>query len=208
MMWMKTKYQLRAVTLKWPSSQWQQAEQPIQRVGRSRLDLAEKRLPRPEVWVPKREMAGVPLARLDLKPGQNLRGDIGSRCPFKLPSERQLPKESDHHHGQQAGHAKPPHDARGSAKFMRTGNLNMAGVRGRIVASRMGARHRSERPRDRPAKLPESERTCTPGRPPMWGRDFLPPAFWPASPGGLKNAGQKAGGRMPDPLSRNSPASY
>ena len=71
----------------------QQAEQPVQRVGRSRLNLAEQRLPRPEVRVPQRETAGVPLVRLHLKPGQKLPGDVGSRGPFELPRERQLPAD-------------------------------------------------------------------------------------------------------------------
>ncbi len=62
----------------------EQEEDPVRGISGAGLRLAEERLPGPQIGVPERETAGVPLLRLHLEPGQDLFGKIGAAHPLEL----------------------------------------------------------------------------------------------------------------------------
>jgi hypothetical protein len=68
-------------------------QQPVQRVGYARLRLSDERLPAPQVGVPEGNNPFVPLAGLELEPGQHLIGQIRAFQPGVLVREYQLPVE-------------------------------------------------------------------------------------------------------------------
>jgi hypothetical protein len=71
----------------------QEEQKPVERVGRSRLCLADQGLAAPMVGIPKRKSAGVPLGRLKLPPGENLVSEIGAVEPGVFLGEGELPIE-------------------------------------------------------------------------------------------------------------------
>ena len=83
--------------------QRQQEENPVQRIGGARYRLSEERLAGPEVGIPEREAAGVPLLRLHVEPGQDLLGKIGARHPLELAGEGELPIVAGDRQKQQGG---------------------------------------------------------------------------------------------------------
>ena len=83
--------------------QRQQEEDPVQGIGGAGLRLSEERLAGPEVGIPEREAAGVPLLGLHLEPGQDLFGEVGAAHPLELAGEGELPIEARHDQEQEGG---------------------------------------------------------------------------------------------------------
>src|SRR5579872_3730661 len=78
-------------------------QQPVDRVGGAGLGLRQERLAAPEVGIPNRHSAVMPLACLKLIPGQNLVRIVRQVEPGVLIGEDQFPKEADANHYQEGG---------------------------------------------------------------------------------------------------------
>ena len=78
------KYHCSVNRLMWPLRARDEEQNPVQRVGRARLRLAEHGLAVPVMRVPQRELAVLHLARFFLEPGEHLLGEVGPPHPVEL----------------------------------------------------------------------------------------------------------------------------